>query len=46
MLAIREYKRSRDVDPPILNLGAGWRLVATLTLWVTYTWEIMPLPFE
>jgi hypothetical protein len=25
ILAIKGYRRSRDVVPPILNLGAGWR---------------------
>jgi hypothetical protein len=25
MLALEEYRRSRDVVPSVLNLGAGWR---------------------
>jgi hypothetical protein len=33
---MKAFSESRDIAPPILNCGAGWRRVVSITLWLFF----------
>jgi hypothetical protein len=43
---MKAYRRSRGIDPLILNLGTGWRGVVNFTLATLYPRERIPVSIE